>query len=142
MQLSKKAEYAVRAVAILGARTRERSIQAHEMAQIGDIPQKFLEQILLVLKKAGIASSKRGVGGGYRISRDPRLITVAEVIACVDGEINPLPANRTDADFPGAAGIRNCFSTASKSFVEQLEKTTFEDLLAHEHGDCMVGFGI
>ena len=142
MQISKKAEYAVRAVAILCAQAPDKSMQAQEMAQLGDIPQKFLEQILLILKRSGLVISKRGVGGGYRIGREPRLLTVADVVESIEGEICPLADLDQPHDFPGSTGIVNCFSTATTAYLTHLQQSTFEDLLNHESGDSMVGFGI
>jgi Rrf2 family protein len=142
MQLSKKSEYAVRAISILAAAGIDRSLQANEMAAAGDIPQKFLEQILLVLKRSGLVISKRGVGGGYRIAREPRLITVAGVILSVEGEDLPMPGIDEAGTFPGAAGLVHCFTAASAAYWATLEKTTIDDLLNHQSGDAMVGYGI
>ena len=142
MQLSKKSEYAVRAIAILASHGTENSMQAQELSHIGDIPQKFLEQILLILKRGGLVVSKRGVGGGYRLAREPRLITVAEVILSIEGEFSPLPDPPHTSDFPGSAGLINCFTTASEAYKSILEETTIEDLINHESGDSMMGFGI
>ena len=87
MQISRKADYALRAMTILGSLSPDRTMQAQELASAGKIPTKFLEQILLVLKRSGLLKSKRGVGGGYRLGRESRLISVAEVIETVDGEL-------------------------------------------------------
>lgn len=140
MNLSKKAEYAVRAVAILGSRGVESSIQAQELSRDGGIPHKFLEQILLILKRGGVIDSKRGVGGGYRIAREPRLISVWEVVNCIEGEIAPELA--PGKDFPGAEGITHCFKSASKAYIDALQSTSIEDVLDHGSAESMVGFGI
>ena len=66
---SRKAEYAIRALLILASESPQRTMQIQEMSKRGDIPVKFLEQILLTLRKAGLLHSKRGVGGGYRLER-------------------------------------------------------------------------
>lgn len=142
MHLSKKSEYAVRAISILASHGVDNSMQAQELAQVGDIPQKFLEQILLILKRGGLVVSKRGVGGGYRIAKAPRMISVAEVILNIEGDISPLPDAHQPGNFPGAAGLVHCFTTATEAYKTALEETTIEDLLNHETGDSMVGFGI
>ena len=85
MQISRKADYALRAATILAGLAPDRTMQAQELAEEGRIPIKFLEQILLVLKKAGILRSKRGVGGGYRLNRESRHISLAEIFEAVDG---------------------------------------------------------
>jgi Rrf2 family iron-sulfur cluster assembly transcriptional regulator len=58
-----------------------------ELAERTGLPQPYLEQILLALKVEGIVASKRGVGGGYQLAKDPREITLAEIVTAVDGPI-------------------------------------------------------
>ncbi len=91
MRLSKKTEYGLRA---LFAIARDRSVSTWRIEQISrqeNIPVKFLEQILLSLRNAGLLASKRGVGGGYRMARPPGEIAVGEVIRALDGPFAPLP---------------------------------------------------
>lgn len=141
MQISRKSEYAVRAMAILGSQGDDRSMQARELSRSGEIPQKFLEQILLVLKRSGLVVSKRGVGGGYRIACHPRHISVADVVQCIEGDTELFEEGERP-DFPGSAGVLHCFTTASQAYWHELRDTTIEDLLNHGSPDSMVGFGI
>src|SRR6266446_3398382 len=90
MRISKKAEYALRALVAM-ARPPARSWSIHELAGGERIPIKFLEQILLALRRAGILNSKRGVGGGYTLVRAPDDISVGKVIAIFDGPLAPIP---------------------------------------------------
>jgi Rrf2 family protein len=142
MQISKKADYALRAMAILAALPPDRTMQAQEMADSGKIPIKFLEQILLVLKRAGFLRSKRGVGGGYRLARESRLISVAEVIEAVDGELLRFLDASDYPTFPGASGIVECLGKAEDATNTQLRETSIEDLIRQDVGDAMVGYGI
>lgn len=142
MQFSRKADYALRAVTLLGTLAPDRTLQAQELAEMGRIPIKFLEQILLVLKRAGILRSKRGVGGGYRLHRESRLITVAEVIEAVDGELVHLIDPDDFPAFEGAEGLSFCLSEAESAINETLRRTTIEDLVRHDEGDRMAGSGI
>ena len=104
MRLSKKTEYALRALfAIARAFPNDKAAQRIEqLSKQENIPVKFLEQILLTLRHAGLLSSKRGVGGGYRLARPPAEITVGEVIRTLDGPLTPLPCavnvQETDAE--------------------------------------------
>lgn len=90
MHISKKSEYALRALLSIARRQGTGPVQITELSEQDRIPVKFLEQILLALRKADILSSKRGVGGGYTLNRAPDQITVGEIIRLMDGPILPL----------------------------------------------------
>ncbi|MEM6278839.1 MAG: Rrf2 family transcriptional regulator [Verrucomicrobiota bacterium] len=142
MQISRKADYAVRAVTILAGLAPDRTMQAQELAETGRIPIKFLEQILLVLKRAGILRSKRGVGGGYRLNRESRHISLAEVFEAVDGELVHLIETSEFPAFDGSAGIVHYLGHAEESINSMLQRISLEDLANHDAGDSMVGYGI
>jgi Rrf2 family protein len=142
MQISKKADYALRAMAILAVLPPDRTLQAQELAEAGRIPIKFLEQILLVLKRAGLLRSKRGVGGGYRLGRESRLITVAEIVEGVDGELVRFLEEKGYPEFPGSRGILRCLAEAGEATNRRLRETTLEDLIRPDVADSMVGYGI
>src|ERR1700679_482683 len=94
MRLSKKGEYAVRALIEIGLESVARPnclIQISTVAQRTNIPEKFLEQILLALRNGGILKSKRGVEGGYSLAKDSEDITLGEVIRLLDGPLAPIP---------------------------------------------------
>jgi len=67
------------------------SSSIHELSDRERIPVKFLEQILLSLRHAGLLNSKRGVGGGYTLARQPSDITILEILQALDGPVAPLP---------------------------------------------------
>jgi len=141
MQLSRKADYALRAMTLLAGLPPGRALSAQELAVAGGVPAKFLEQILLVLKRAGLLKSKRGVGGGYQLDRASRLISLAEVIEAAEGSLIRLVADEEDPGFPGAAGLRHHLVRAAALANEALATTTLEDLLLHQ-ADAHVGSGI
>jgi len=92
MKISKKGEYALKALIEL-AINYDKGLAVtliNEIAERENIPSKYLEQILLSLKNAGILVSKRGVGGGYTLSRAPQDISLGEVIRVVEGPLAPL----------------------------------------------------
>jgi Rrf2 family protein len=94
MRLSKKGEYAVRALIEIGLESIRRPnslIQISTVAQRTNIPEKFLEQILLALRNGGVLKSKRGVEGGYSLAKAPAEITLGEVIRLLDGPLAPIP---------------------------------------------------
>ncbi len=88
MKVSTRGDYAARA--LLSLALHSETVQPTTVREIADrtgLPQPYLEQILLALKGAGIVRSKRGVGGGYLLARDPAEITLAEIVRAVDGPI-------------------------------------------------------
>ena len=94
MRLSKKGEYAVRALIEIGFEAKQRPgglIQISTVAQRTNIPEKFLEQILLALRNGGVLKSKRGVEGGYSLAKDADDVTLGEVIRLLDGPLAPIP---------------------------------------------------
>lgn len=89
--LSQKAQYAFRALTHLVDKFQKGPVLISEIATQKHIPLKFLENILLELKKAGILDSKKGKGGGYFIRQDPAQTSIASIIRIVDGPIAMLP---------------------------------------------------
>lgn len=142
MQISRKADYALRAMVILAGLAPGKTMQAQEMASAGTIPIKFLEQILLVLKRAGLLQSKRGVGGGYRLGKEPRLISVGEIIELMDGELCRLVDSSQMARFSGSSGLVSFLEGAETSLNSKLRETSIEDILTDDAVDAMVGYGI
>ena len=90
MKFSKKSEYALRALIELTANYDRKLLQRHEIGRKQNIPVEFLEQILLVLKNAGLLTSRRGVGGGYSLLKSPDTITLGQVIRILDGPLAPI----------------------------------------------------
>src|SRR5690349_15619679 len=89
--LSKKSQYAFKALTYLSEKFNEGPVLISEIARKKKIPLKFLENILLELKKADILDSKKGKGGGYFLKKSPEKIKVATVIRLVNGPISMLP---------------------------------------------------
>lgn len=84
-----KAKYALRALSVLAA-AEPAPRQARQIAEQALIPGKFLEAILVELRKAGLVDSKRGALGGHRLSRPAAEITIGEIVRVIDGPIAPL----------------------------------------------------
>jgi Rrf2 family protein len=105
MKITYKGDYSLKAMLNLALHYNKRVLSIQELAKAGDIPFKFLEQILLTLKKGGFVESKRGVDGGYFLARSPETITVGEVIRFIEGPIEPVACANKDIydkckDFP------------------------------------------
>ncbi len=89
--LSKKTQYAFKALTFLAEKKKEGPVLIAEIAKKKKIPLKFLENILLELKKADLLESKKGKGGGYFLKIDPKDITLAKVMRLIEGPIALLP---------------------------------------------------
>jgi Rrf2 family iron-sulfur cluster assembly transcriptional regulator len=83
--MSTRGDYAARALLSLALHGSERPTSVKEIAERTHLPQPYLEQILLSVKGAGLVRSKRGVGGGYVLARPPHEITLADIVAAVEG---------------------------------------------------------
>lgn len=135
--ISQKAKYALRALVALCKAPPESSLMISEISQAQAIPKKFLEQILLELKRAGLVMSRRGRLGGYVLLKPADRITFGEVLRLIDGPIAPLPclskiAYRRCADCKDEASceIRHVFSHVVKAEREVLDRITFADAVA------------
>ncbi len=87
MRISTRGDYASRALLSLALHADTGPTSVRDIADRTGLPQPYLEQILLALKGAGLVRSKRGVGGGYVLSRPPREILLSEIVSAVDGPI-------------------------------------------------------
>lgn len=89
--LSKKTKYGLKALAYLARREENTPIQIAEISKSENISQKFLESILLSLRKRGILGSKKGKGGGYYLIKEPSEVLMTDVIRVLEGPIAMLP---------------------------------------------------
>lgn len=91
MRITYRGDYALKAVLDLALHYNEKELTTiHDMAKHIDAPVKFLEQIMLDLKKGGFIESRRGNVGGYMLSRSPAHITVGDVAKFIDGPLEPI----------------------------------------------------
>lgn len=110
MRLSAKSEYATRALIDLVLHAEGGApVQVRDIAERQNIPLKYLVQILLVLKSAGLVESRRGVDGGYRLAQPADRVTLGEVIRTVEGPILPFKCFDADDGANGAWPLRENF---------------------------------
>jgi Rrf2 family protein len=88
--LTQRSKYALRAMLMLAAQKPGELIQVEDIAKKRKVPRKFLELILLDLKKRGLLYSQRGKNGGYRLARPASKITFGEIVRITDGPLAPL----------------------------------------------------
>lgn len=132
--ISQKARYAFRALIALSRRDAGEAVVIGELARAEDIPQKFLEQILLDLKRSGLVTSRRGKVGGYMLIKDPGEIFFGDVLRLVDGPVAPLPclskiAYRKCDDCKSEANceVRRVFAEVAKATRMVLDRTSIAD---------------
>ena len=131
MRVSAKVDYALRACAELAA-AGDGPVKGDRLAQAQQIPLKFLENILLDLKHAGLVQSQRGAEGGYWLSLSPKEISLAEVIRAVEGPIANVRGLRPEqVEYAGtAAPLRDVWIAVRANLRAVLEVVTLADLAA------------
>jgi Rrf2 family protein len=137
--ISQRAKYALRALIALTRARPEQPMMISEISRDQAIPKKFLEQILLELKRGGIVMSRRGRLGGYVLLRAPAEITFGEVLRLIDGPIAPLPclsqiAYRRCSDCADEASceIRRVFARVTLATRAVLDQTSLADAVGEE----------
>lgn len=147
MRLSKKAEYGLRALVAI-AREPRRSWSIQELAAQERIPIKFLEQILLGLRHAGVLSSKRGVGGGYTLVRAADQIRLGDVISVFDGPLAPVPCSvekptePCTCPDPRTCPVRLTMTQVRQEIASVLGDRTIEDMVRLAPGPAPMAFDI
>jgi len=136
MRLSKRGEYGLRAMIDLATWPGEPPIQIKEISDRQQIPAKFLEQILLNLKNAGLLQSKMGVGGGYYLAKDPQEISLGHIVRILDGPLAPIrcvsqlayePCGCPDEE---TCGLRLVMLDVRNAITDILDNTTLADVAA------------
>ena len=132
MYISTKSEYGLRALIYLAGNTDRDAIPAREIAQEWNVPVKYLEQILKLLKEAGIIEGQVGSGGGYRLVRPATLITAGEVVRALDGRLAPMGCvsafDYEPCEFEPDCGLKTLWSRTRAAILGVLDQTTVADL--------------
>ncbi len=138
MRISKKGEYALRAMIALSLNYKKDFVQIQKISEKEGIPEKFLEQILLELKKSGLLQSRRGIGGGYSLIKPPHEITLAQVIRIIDGPLAPLSCVSKWAHISCPeeknCGLRSVMLDVRNAIAKILEGLTFADVCKRTKG--------
>jgi Rrf2 family protein len=138
--LSMKAKYGLRAMSVLAREYGRGPVLIADLATKERIPRKFLELILLDLKRKGILRSKKGKGGGYLLSRPPADVSIGELVRALDGPLALLPCvsqtayRRCDECIDEmTCGIRSVMKEVRDRTAEILDGTSLEDLILRSH---------
>ena len=134
MRVSAKTDYALRAAVELAAAPEGTPVKGERLATTQSIPLRFLENILLQLRHAGIVESRRGADGGYKLARPAGEITLADVIRAIDGPLAGVSGQRPETlDFKGRSEpLRDVWVAVRASLRAVLEQVTLADVVAGE----------
>jgi Rrf2 family protein len=133
MRVSAKTDYALRAAVELAAAAESgQPVKGERLATSQSIPLRFLENILLQLRNAGIVESRRGAEGGYKLARPPEEVTLADVIRAIDGPLAGVSGQRPETlDFKGTSEpLRDVWIAVRASLRGVLEGVTLADVAA------------
>lgn len=131
MKITYKGDYALKAILALSLKYGSSILTIHDLAKEADIPIKFLEQVLLELKRGGFVESRRGKIGGYFLAKPPKDIKVGDVVRFIDGPIEPIAC--VEKKYSGCRDIYKCtfrhiWQDVSKAISNIVDNVSFEDL--------------
>ena len=131
MKITHKGDYALKAILDLATNYDQGLVTIQAMAKRIDAPSKFLEQVLLELKRGGFIQSQRGKVGGYKLSRPPKDITLGQVIRFVDGPLEPIAC--INERYKGCDDLSRCvfrpvWQKVFQATSDIVDRITFEDL--------------
>ena len=132
MKISTKGDYATRALQDLALHYDQGPIPIEKVASRQGLPVRYLEQLLLTLKRAGFLLSKRGVNGGYSLAKPPAQITLGEILRTVDGPIEPIycvgDLPRQECAHETECVLRGVWADVSQAVSAIVDHTTLQDL--------------
>ncbi|WP_349294739.1 Rrf2 family transcriptional regulator (plasmid) [Thioclava sp. 'Guangxiensis'] len=147
--ITQKTKYALKSLMVMADEKAgdAKALRIEEIAERSGAPKRFLEHILLDLKRAGLIGSKRGRHGGYELIKQPATVSLAEILRLIDGPMAPLPCLSRNAyqpceDCPDekACRVRAVFGALYASYVLMVESLTIADLMADQsklEGFCL-----
>lgn len=132
MRITYKGDYALKTVLDLALHYGNGVVTIHDLAKRLDIPFKFLEQVLLDLKRGRFVESRRGKVGGYLLAKPPSTIKLGEVVRFIDGPVEPIAC--VEKNYTGCKDIYNCifrkiWEEVARTTAKIIDEITFEDLL-------------
>ncbi len=132
MRISTKGDYATRALQELSMHYNKGLLQIEEIAQRQDIPVRYLEQLLLILKRAGYLESKRGANGGYYLAKPPHQITLGEIIRLMEGAPAPIycvdPSSREKCPVQKGCGFQSVWVEVRDAIAHIVDNVTFDEI--------------
>jgi Rrf2 family protein len=133
MKLSTKSEYACLALIDLSENYSRGLVKIEDISKRKKIPQKYLEQLLVILKKEGYVKSKTGKDGGYELAKKPNKISIAEIVRLMDGALAPVSSVSKyfyeESAVDQSKKLMKLFKEIRDYVSNKMENTTFADLV-------------
>jgi Rrf2 family cysteine metabolism transcriptional repressor len=133
VKITYKGDYALKALLDLAIHYEKGLLTINDVAKHIDAPVKFLEQVLLDLKKGGFVESKRGNVGGYQLAKDPADITLGQVVRYIDGPLEPIGC--VEKGYSNCTDLRKCvfknvWSQVAAATSDIVDNISFADLVS------------
>jgi Rrf2 family protein len=122
VEVASRTQYAIRALVCLAVKRGEGVVNGAQIAEFGDIPRKYVEQVMHDLRQGGFVRSQRGKGGGYSLARDPSEISLLEVLETMEGSLDRL--GRMPGGDPVAAPLEPVWSEVRTALRDCLGAAT------------------
>lgn len=136
MRLSSRAEYGVRALLVLARRYGQDPVQSSEIAAEAEVPEAYLNQLLISLRKGGLIRSTRGPQGGHAMARNPSQITLADAVEALEGPISPMECAEVGAGdvcpIASTCVLQPIWIRIREATTDILSGVTLEDLLEED----------
>ncbi|HOF86580.1 MAG TPA: RrF2 family transcriptional regulator [Armatimonadota bacterium] len=138
MKLSTRSTYGMRAMLELALAVGQGPVMVREIADRQHLPATYLEQLMVLLRKAGLVSATRGAHGGYALAREPRDITVAEIIAVLEGplELVDCPSGAGCCGQPEVCALCDVWDDAGKTLTAFFQSMTLASLAERQRAKC------
>jgi len=133
MKITYKGDYALKAILDLSYHFDSGSVvPLSDISRRQNIPEKYLEQIMLILKRAGYVESKRGMGGGFLLLKPPKQITLGDIIRVIEGSVEPIACGIKDYDCCGEedkCAFREVWLKVTRAITDIVDTVTFEQMM-------------
>jgi Rrf2 family protein len=127
-----RSDYGAHAVIELARRFGQGPVQCAEIAASQKIPEAYLDQLLSGLRRVGIVRSVRGPHGGHELARDPRTLTLGDVVTALEGPVVPHEFVHSSSSDLDACAVRNAWLEAAEASQRVLDQTTIQTLLEEQ----------
>jgi Rrf2 family protein len=138
MRLTMRSDYGAHAVIELARRYGQGPVQCAEIAASQKIPEAYLDQLLSSLRRSGIVRSVRGPHGGHELARDPRQLTLGDVVTALEGPVVPqefvhgLESEQAENEWQDACAVRDAWLAAAEASQKVLDTTTIQALVERQ----------